>query len=67
VVSDDGRGFPFRGRLEHDELVSANVGPLSLRERVVAAGGTLAVESGPSGSRVEIVLPAIIISRQAAL
>jgi signal transduction histidine kinase len=66
VVSDDGRGFPFRGRLEHDELVSANVGPLSLRERVVAAGGTLAVESGPSGSRVEIVLPAIII-REAAL
>jgi signal transduction histidine kinase len=61
VVGDDGRGFPFRGRLEHDALVASNVGPLSLRERVVAAGGTLAVESDSRGSRVEIVLPAIII------
>jgi signal transduction histidine kinase len=61
VVSDDGRGFPFRGRLEHDALVSSNAGPLSLRERVAGAGGTLAVESSPNGSRVEIVLPAIII------
>jgi signal transduction histidine kinase len=61
VVSDDGRGFPFRGRMEHDALVSSNAGPLSLRERVTAAGGTLAVESSPRGSRVEIILPAIII------
>jgi signal transduction histidine kinase len=61
VVADDGRGFPFRGRLEHDALVASNAGPLSLRERVVAAGGTLAVESDPRGSRVEIVLPAIIL------
>jgi signal transduction histidine kinase len=61
VVSDDGRGFPFRGRLEHDALVASNAGPLSLRERVTAAGGTLAVESGPRGSRVEIILPAIIL------
>jgi signal transduction histidine kinase len=61
VVSDDGRGFPFRGRLEHEALVASNAGPLSLRERVVAAGGTLAVESDSRGSRVEIILPAIII------
>jgi signal transduction histidine kinase len=58
LVADDGRGFAFRGRLEHDALVASNAGPLSLRERVVAAGGTLAVESGPTGARVEIVLPA---------
>ncbi len=59
VVSDDGRGFPFRGRLEHDALVASNAGPVSLRERVASAGGTLAVESSAAGSRVEIVLPAI--------
>lgn len=57
AVADDGRGFPFRGRLEHEDLVAANAGPMSLRERVAAAGGTLAVQSEPSGSRVEIVLP----------
>lgn len=57
VIADDGRGFPFRGRLSHDELVASNAGPVSLRERVAAAGGTLTVESEPSGSRVEIVLP----------
>jgi signal transduction histidine kinase len=59
MVSDDGRGFPFRGRLEHDALVASNAGPVSLRERVSAAGGTLAIESTAAGSRVEIVLPAI--------
>lgn len=62
VVSDDGRGFPFRGRLEHDALVASNAGPLSLRERVTAAGGRLAVESGPTGSRVEIILPAVAVA-----
>ncbi|PYR89160.1 MAG: hypothetical protein DMF84_25700 [Acidobacteria bacterium] len=59
VVTDDGRGFPFRGRLEHDALVSSNAGPLSLRERVAAAGGRLAIESAPTGSRVEIILPGV--------
>jgi signal transduction histidine kinase len=62
VVSDDGRGFPFRGRLEHEALVASNAGPLSLRERVAAAGGRLAVESDPTGSRVEITLPAVALS-----
>lgn len=57
VVSDDGHGFPFHGRLEHDEVVKAGVGPVSLRERLTAFGGTLAIESMPTGSRVEITLP----------
>jgi signal transduction histidine kinase len=57
VVSDDGRGFPFQGRLEHDELVKAGVGPVSLRERLASFGGSLAIESMPTGSRVEITLP----------
>ena len=57
VVSNDGRGFPFRGRMEHDELAATNAGPVSLRERLVSLGGSLAVESTTAGSRVEMMLP----------
>jgi signal transduction histidine kinase len=56
LVVDDGRGFPFTGRLEHDALVKTGSGPLSLRDRVTALGGKMAVESGPSGACVEIQL-----------
>jgi signal transduction histidine kinase len=58
VITDDGRGFPFRGRLEHDELVGSASGPASLRDRVVALGGRIAIESKVAGSRVEIAIPA---------
>ena len=55
-VANDGHGFPFTGRMEHHALISSNAGPLSLRDRVVALGGKMAVESTPTGSCVEIVL-----------
>jgi signal transduction histidine kinase len=57
VVSNDGRPFPFRGRFDHGQLVATNVGPVSLRDRVVSLAGTLAIESMPTGSRVEISVP----------
>jgi signal transduction histidine kinase len=57
VVSNDGRGFPFRGRYDHAQLVASNAGPASLRDRVEALAGTLAIESMPTGSRVEITVP----------
>lgn len=57
AVVDDGRGFPFRGRLTHDALRQANAGPTSLRERVSALDGHLAVESTSAGSRVELTVP----------
>jgi signal transduction histidine kinase len=57
VVSNDGRGFPFRGRLDHEQLAAQNAGPASLRERVHSLAGTLAIESMPTGSRVEISVP----------
>jgi signal transduction histidine kinase len=60
VVSDDGRGFPFRGRRDHEALVASNEGPASLRDRVVSLGGTLAIESQPTGSRLEITVPVVI-------
>jgi signal transduction histidine kinase len=57
VVSNDGRGFPFRGRYDHAQLVASNAGPVSLRDRVHSLAGTLAIESMPTGSRVEITVP----------
>ena len=57
VVSNDGRGLPFRGRRSHEELAAANAGPVSLRERVTSLGGTLAIDSAPTGSRLEITIP----------
>jgi signal transduction histidine kinase len=58
VVSDDGRGFGFRGRYEHAALSASRTAPRSLFERVEALGGELAIESRDSGSRVEISLTA---------
>jgi signal transduction histidine kinase len=57
TVVDDGRGFPFSGRIDHDALISRNVGPVTLRERAASLKGRLAVESGARGARVEITLP----------
>ncbi|HEV3486914.1 MAG TPA: histidine kinase, partial [Vicinamibacterales bacterium] len=45
VVADDGRGFPFRGRFDHGQLVREQMGPVSLRDRLTAMGGALAIES----------------------
>jgi signal transduction histidine kinase len=56
-IADDGRGFPFRGRLDHERLIAANAGPVSLRERVTALDGRLSIESTAAGSRVEFVVP----------
>jgi len=57
AITDDGRGFGFHGRREHAELSTSNLGPRSLRARVEAAKGQLAIESKASGSRLEITLP----------
>jgi signal transduction histidine kinase len=57
TVTDDGRGFPFQGQVEHETLLRDGIGPLSLRDRVEALGGRLSVDSSPSGSRIEMSLP----------
>jgi signal transduction histidine kinase len=57
TVSDNGRGFPFQGRLSHAELAAGSVGPRNLFERVAALGGSLELESGAGGARLEIQLP----------
>ncbi len=57
IVSDDGRGFPFQGRYDHNALTALNLGPVTLRERVTALGGSLNIESTSAGTRLEITLP----------
>ena len=56
-VADDGHGFPFEGRLNHDELAARDQGPVSLRRRVMRLGGTMTVTSSRAGAQVEIALP----------
>jgi signal transduction histidine kinase len=56
-VEDDGRGFPFQGRYELAQLLAGGHAPWSLKERVTALGGELAIESSPRGARVEIRIP----------
>jgi signal transduction histidine kinase len=60
TISDDGRGFPFRGRYDHARLAAANVGPVSLRERVASLGGQMTIDSSDAGARVEIVLHPLV-------
>jgi signal transduction histidine kinase len=58
VIEDDGRGFPFSGRLSQTELDSLGRGPLVIKERVRVIAGELAIESNPGqGSRLEISVP----------
>jgi signal transduction histidine kinase len=58
TVDDDGRGFPFAGRLEQAALDASRKGPVVIKERVRSLGGALAIESHPDrGSRLEITVP----------
>jgi len=57
AVTDDGRGFPFTGSYDHEELGRRKLGPVSLKERVAALGGSLAIDSHPGRTRLEIRLP----------
>lgn len=57
VVADNGRGFPFHGRFTHAALAAAGLGPRTLCERVASLAGTLALDSSPTGARLDIVLP----------
>jgi signal transduction histidine kinase len=56
-VADNGRGFPFRGRYNLSALISLQLGPVMLKDRVASLGGTLALDSTAAGSRLDICLP----------
>jgi signal transduction histidine kinase len=58
TVEDDGKGFPFSGRLSEDELEISGKGPAVIRERVRLLAGELTIESNPGhGARVEVRIP----------
>jgi signal transduction histidine kinase len=56
AVTDDGRGFPFKGSYNHERLAASEGAPRSLFDRVSALGGRLSIESTEAGSRVEMRL-----------
>lgn len=56
-VSDNGNGFAFQGRYSISDLIRQKRGPRSLRERVVALGGNMDIESSPAGAEIVITLP----------
>lgn len=58
TVEDDGKGFPFSGRLSDAELETSGKGPAVIRERVRLLAGELTIESTPGhGARLEVRIP----------
>jgi signal transduction histidine kinase len=58
TMEDDGKGFPFSGRLTQDELDQMGKGPTIIKERVRLIAGALTVESNPgAGTRLEVKVP----------
>jgi signal transduction histidine kinase len=57
AVTDNGRGFPFEGDYDHARLDALHLGPVMLKERVKALGGTLSIRSTPAGAHIDIRLP----------
>ncbi len=58
TVEDDGKGFPFTGRLSQVEMEEIGKGPMIIKERVRLIAGELTVESNPGqGTRLEVTVP----------
>jgi NarL family two-component system sensor histidine kinase LiaS len=57
VISDDGRGFPFRGTYGLTKLAAMNRGPLALRERIVRLNGNLTLTSEAGGTTIDVRVP----------
>jgi signal transduction histidine kinase len=56
VVRDDGCGFEFKGRHDHEALNRSTEVPRSLFDRVTALGGQMSIHSSAEGSQVEMLL-----------
>ena len=57
TVEDDGKGFPFAGRLDENQMEETGKGPMIIRERVRLIAGELTVESNPGqGTRLEVTV-----------
>lgn len=57
TVSDNGHGFPFRGRYNDATLASSGLGPSSIKSRISSLGGSLKIESSEAGARLELTVP----------
>jgi signal transduction histidine kinase len=57
TVEDNGHGFSFSGRWDLEALNRERLGPVSLKERVSALGGSLTIASQDAGSRIDMVVP----------
>src|SRR5262249_44299563 len=57
VAVDNGRGFPFKGHYDHDQLVQRRIGPSTLRERAAFLAGTLAFDWTATGATVQVRVP----------
>jgi signal transduction histidine kinase len=58
ILEDDGKGFPFAGRYNRDQMDEAGKGPMIIMERVGLIAGELTVESSPGqGTRLEVTVP----------
>jgi signal transduction histidine kinase len=57
VVTDDGRGFLFKGHYDHAQLTTLKLGPATLRDRAALLGGAVSIDSTERGTRVEISFP----------
>ena len=56
-VRDNGKGFPFKGSFSSQELEEKRLGPVLLKHRIAALNGSMAIESTPTGSILEITIP----------
>ena len=55
TIRDNGTGFAgINGTIEHDELTRQNLGPASIRKRVVANNGRMTLQTAGSGSVIAI-------------
>jgi signal transduction histidine kinase len=57
LIEDNGCGLGFTGRVTARELELQPRGPRVIRERAAALGGSVAMESSPTGTRLEITFP----------
>jgi signal transduction histidine kinase len=57
IVADNGRGFPFHGQYDLAALTTMNLGPTTLKERIMSLGGYLAIDSTEAGACLHISLP----------
>lgn len=58
TLEDDGKGFPFEGRYNRNQMGETGKGPMIIMERVGLIAGDLTVESNPGqGARLEVTVP----------